>query len=139
MDTSNNLLNAKILIVDNQAANVLLLGRILDRAGYTSVASTMNPREVFELHRKHRYDLILLDLQMPGMDGFNVMEGLKESEPAGDLPVLVISAHPDDKARALKSGAKDFTSRPFDHVDLLARVRGMLEKRLLKNPSDRAT
>ena len=89
MISSADILNARILIVDDQEANVRLLERMLRGAGYTSVASTMDPREVCELHRKNRYDLILLDLQMPGMDGFQVMEGLKEIEADGYLPVLV--------------------------------------------------
>ena len=70
-------MQASILIVDDQESNVILLEQLLSDAGYTIVASTMNPQEVCALHRKHRYDLILLDLQMPGMDGFQVMEGLK--------------------------------------------------------------
>ena len=90
-----------------------------------------NPHEVCELHRKHRYDLILLDLQMPGMDGFQVMEGLKEIETDGYLPVLVITAQPDHKLRALKAGAKDFVSKPFDLAEVLMRVHNMLEVRLL--------
>ena len=87
--------------------------------------------QVCELHRKNRYDLILLDLQMPGMDGFQVMEGLKEIETDGYLPVLVITAQPDHKLRALKAGAKDFVSKPFDLAEVLTRVHNMLEVRLL--------
>jgi CheY-like chemotaxis protein len=110
---------------------VLLLERMLERAGYTSVTSTGDPLEVCELHRRHRYDLIVLDLQMPGMDGFKVMEGLKEIEADGYLPVLVITAQPDYKLRALAAGAKDFISKPFDLAEVLARVHNMLEVRLL--------
>ena len=87
--------------------------------------------EVCELHRKNRYDLILLDLQMPGMDGFQVMEGLKEIETDGYLPVLVITAQPGHKLRALQAGAKDFVSKPFDALEVLTRVHNMLEVRLL--------
>ena len=72
------ILNGKILIVDDQEPNVLLLTQMLRGAGYASITSTMQPREVCELHRKNRYDLILLDLQMPGLDGFQVMDALKE-------------------------------------------------------------
>ena len=92
---------------------------------------TTDPNEVCELHRKNRYDLILLDLQMPGMDGFQVMEGLKEIEEDGYLPVLVITAQPDHKLRALQAGAKDFVSKPFDLAELRARVHNILEVRLL--------
>jgi CheY-like chemotaxis protein len=79
----SDILDAKILIVDDLEANVRLLDRILREAGYTRVASTMDPREVSGLHRNNRYDLILLDLEMSGMDGFQVMEGLKEIETDG--------------------------------------------------------
>ena len=87
--------------------------------------------QVCELHRKNRYSLILLDLQMPGMDGFQVMEGLKEIEEDGYLPVLVITAQPAHKLRALEAGAKDFVSKPFDLAELRARVHNILEVRLL--------
>ena len=131
MISSSDILHGKVLIVDDQEANVLLLERMLRGAGYVSITSTMDPREVCELHRKNRYDLILLDLQMPGMDGFQVMEGLKEIETDGYLPVLVITAQPDHKLRALKAGAKDFVSKPFDLAEVLSRVHNMLEVRLL--------
>ena len=131
MVSAADILNAKILVVDDQEANVLLLERTLRGAGYASVASTMNSREVCELHRENSYDLILLDLQMPGMDGFQVMDGLKEVEAGGYLPVLVVTAQPGHKLRALQSGAKDFVSKPFDLVEVLARVHNMLEVRLL--------
>ena len=123
--------NASILLVDDMEANVRLLERMLREAGYTSIASTMDPHEVCELHRKNRYDLILLDLQMPGMDGFQVMEGLKEIEADGYLSVLVITAQPGHKLRALQAGAKDFISKPFDLTEVLTRIHNMLEVRLL--------
>ncbi len=100
-------------------------------AGYACIASTMDPHAVCELHRNNHYDLILLDLQMPGMDGFQVMEGLKEIETDGYLPVLVITAQPDHKLRALEAGAKDFISKPFDLVEVQTRIHNMLEVRLL--------
>ena len=131
MISSSDILHGKILIVDDQEANVILLERMLRSAGYTLVASTMDPLEVCELHRNNRYDLILLDLQMPGMDGFQVMEGLNKIETDGYLPVLVITAQPDHKLRALKAGAKDFVSKPLDLSEVLARVHNMLEVRLL--------
>ncbi len=129
--TSSDILNGTILIVDDQAVNVLLLERMLGGAGYKYISTTVNPREVYELHLKNCYDLILLDIQMPGMDGFQVMEQLKEIETNSYLPVLVITAQPDHKLRALKAGAKDFVSKPFDMVEVLARVHNMLEVRLL--------
>jgi CheY-like chemotaxis protein len=131
MVAESDILNASILIVDDEAVNVSLLERLLRQAGYACVASTMNPNEVCALHRKNRYDLILLDLRMPGMDGFQVMEGLKKDDADGDLPVLVITAQPGHKPRALKAGAKDFITKPFDLVEVKTRIRNMLELRLL--------
>jgi serine phosphatase RsbU (regulator of sigma subunit) len=131
MVSSADILNARILVVDDQPANVLLIEGMLRVAGYTCVQSTTDPNQVSELHRRNRYGLILLDLQMPGMDGFQVMEGLKEIEGDGYLPVLVITAQPAHKLRALEAGAKDFVSKPFDMAELRARVHNILEVRLL--------
>jgi len=125
------ILKAKLLIVDDQAANVLLLERLLQSAGYCAISSTQNPSEVTGLHRENRYDLILLDLNMPEMDGFEVMESLKEIETEGLLPVLVITAQPNEKLRALNAGALDFLSKPFDIAEVLARVQNLLQVRLL--------
>ena len=125
------ILRGKILIVDDQAANVALLEQMLRSAGYVSVASTTDPGQVSELHLLNRYDLILLDLHMPGMDGFQVMENLKQVEAGGYLPVLVVTAQPEHKLRALRAGARDFVSKPFDLAEVLLRVRNLLEVRLL--------
>jgi CheY-like chemotaxis protein len=122
---------ARVLIVDDQESNVTLLEQALRETGYTCVASTTNPLEVCDLHRKNRYDLILLDLQMPGMDGFQVMEALSAEEADDYLSVLVITAQPDHKMRALRSGAKDFITKPFDILEVRTRIRNMLEVRLL--------
>jgi PAS domain S-box-containing protein len=130
------ILNASILIVDDQDANVKLLEQMLRNAGYRSITSTMDPTAVCGLHQTHRYDLILLDLQMPEMDGFEVMEGLKKIEAGGYLPVLVITAQPGHKLRALQAGAKDFVSKPFDLVEVKTRIHNMLEVRLLYRKLD---
>jgi PAS domain S-box-containing protein len=129
--TDSEILDARILIVDDQEVNVSLLRQLLLEAGYTRVDSTMDPHEVCAMHRKTRYDLILLDLQMPGMDGFQVMAGLDANDANGYLPVLVITAQPGHKLRALQAGAKDFVSKPFDLVEVRTRIRNMLEVRLL--------
>jgi PAS domain S-box-containing protein len=131
MVEASEILNASILIVDDQAANVMLLEKMLHNAGYLHVTSTMDPRAVYSLYQEHRYDLILLDLQMPEMDGFQVMEGLKDIDADGYLPVLVITAQPGHKLRALQAGARDFVSKPFDLVEVQTRIRNMLEVRLL--------
>jgi adenylate cyclase len=128
---ASEILKARILVVDDQPANVLLLERMLAGAGYTAVTSTLDPRAVCALHAANRYDLIVLDLQMPVMDGFEVMEGLKPLEVDGYLSVLVVTAQPAHKLRALQAGAKDFISKPFDIAEVLTRVHNMLEVRLL--------
>jgi len=128
---------AGILVVDDQEANVRLLERLLGDAGYTRVASTMKPVEVCALHRRNRYDLILLDLQMPGMDGFQVLEALKTNDADSYVPVIVLTAQPGHKLRALQAGAKDFISKPFDLVEVKTRIHNMLEVRLLYKQLER--
>jgi PAS domain S-box-containing protein len=110
---------------------VQLLVQLLTEAGYTRVSSTGKPQEVCALHRKNHYDLILLDLQMPGMDGFQVIEGLKTSLTDSYLPVIVLTAQPGHKLHALQAGAKDFISKPFDLIEVKTRIHNMLEVRLL--------
>jgi PAS domain S-box-containing protein len=131
MISPEEILNASILIVDDQPSNVLLLEHMLDDVGYTRISSTTNPTEVCALHSENHYDLILLDLQMPLLDGFQVMEKLKDIATGGYLPVLVITAQPSHKLRALAAGAKDFISKPFDLTEVQTRIRNMLEVRLL--------
>ena len=131
MVSSDDILNASILIVDDQKANVQLLEQMLRETGYRCMTSTTDPYAVCELHRDNHYDLILLDLQMPGMDGFQVMEGLKAIEMDGYVPILVITAQPGHKLQALASGAKDFVSKPFDLTEVKTRIHNMLEVRLL--------
>lgn len=131
MNISASILNARILVVDDAEANVKLLEYMLAGAGYTSVSSTMDSREVLELYKSNRYDVILLDLNMPHLNGFQVMESLKTVETEGYLPVLVITAEPAHKLRALQAGAKDFISKPIDQTEVLTRLYNMLEIRLL--------
>lgn len=122
---------ARLLVVDDQEANIVLLQTILDAAGYINVDTTTDPREVFGLYQRNRYDLILLDLSMPHMSGFEVMEALKPIETGGYLPVLVITAEPEHKLKALTAGAKDFITKPFDQIEVLTRIHNMVEIRLL--------
>ena len=125
------ILAARILIVDDQEANVVLLEELLREALYRNVTSTRDPRDVCALHRRNDYDLILLDLQMPGMDGFEVIEGLKVNDHDAFLPVIVLTAQPGHKLRALQMGVRDFISKPFDLVEVKTRIRNTLEVRLL--------
>ncbi|MEG2032733.1 MAG: EAL domain-containing protein, partial [Janthinobacterium sp.] len=122
---------AKILIVDDQEVNLRLLEHLLESGGYTAITSTLDARAVAGLHQRHQFDLIILDLVMPGMSGYAVMDALRPLELEGYLPVLVIAADPDAKLAALEAGARDFISKPFDALEVLTRIRNMLEVRLL--------
>ena len=128
MPGSTDVFRSRILIVDDQESNVRLLECALRRGGYVAVSSTTDPREVCALHRRNRYDLILLDLQMPRMNGFEVMEGLGKIEGEDMVAALVLSADPAQMVRALEAGAGSFLSKPFVLAEVLLRVRLMLEK-----------
>lgn len=127
--------DACILVVDDQPPNVKLLERILTSSGFTNVLSTTDSREVSTLYREHQVDLILLDINMPHKSGFDVMEELNEIESESYLPILVLTAQTDDETRfkALDLGAKDFLTKPFERIEVLTRIRNMLEVRLLHN------
>lgn len=131
MNHEFDIYSARILIVDDQAANVALLEQLLAQTGYRQVSSTTDPQTVCALHEAHAYDLILLDLKMPQLDGFAVMEGLKMSPHDAYLPVIVLTAEPGHKLRALQAGAKDFISKPFDLIEVKTRIYNMLEVRML--------
>ncbi len=136
MVTPESILNAKILIVDDVASNVRLLEVMLKAAGYKNFKSLTDPREIASLFDTFNPDIILLDLQMPYMDGFQVMEQLKKINPADSyLPILVLTAQTDQETRlkALNSGAKDFLGKPLENLEVLSRIRNMLEVRLLHN------
>ncbi|MFA5372165.1 MAG: response regulator [Sideroxydans sp.] len=131
MTTTVDILNARILVVDDMRPMVVLLQRILRSAGYVDISTTTDPDIVCELHRQYRYDLILLDLEMPVMDGLQVLQALQREETA--LPaVIVISAHPDKKIQVFQAGAKDYISKPFELSEVLARVQNTLQAQLLQ-------
>ena len=131
MISATDILNARILVVDDQVISARALAAMLRDAGYTNVTHTTDPFQVCALHRAHRYTLILLDMQMPGKSGFQVMQELNAVESDGYAPVLAITAEPSYKVHALKAGARDFISKPFDVEEVLTRIRNMLEIRLL--------
>ncbi|HEX8785563.1 MAG TPA: response regulator, partial [Telluria sp.] len=135
MITQSDIRRARILVVDDEPVNVQLLEFLLKTSGYEQVHSTSDPRQVAALHLQHRFDLIILDLQMPHMDGFQVMEALKPMERESWLPVLVVTAEPEKKLAALEAGARDFIGKPFDTVEVLTRIRNLLEVRLLHKES----
>ena len=124
---------ARILVVDDEEVNVILLEETLRADAYSQVASTRDSREVVELARTFRPDLILLDLRMPHLDGFQVMEHLREAYPDHSIPVLVLTAvqDRDTRLRALSSGATDFLSKPLDLMETTLRIRNLLTVRLL--------
>jgi diguanylate cyclase (GGDEF)-like protein len=128
---SDDLHAARILIVDDQPCVVALLAQLLIGAGYTAVSTTTDARAVAALHRQHDYHLIVLDLQMPELDGFGVIDQLRVIERDQYLPVLVASAEPAYRLRALDAGARDFVSKPYDYGEMLSRIRNLLEVRLL--------
>lgn len=127
--------SARILVVDDNPANTALLEGILDEAGYTRVDSTTDARTVAGLYKANRYDLILLDIRMPYMSGIEVMERLAEDVQDDYLPVLVLTAQTDreTRQRALAAGARDFLTKPFEHWEVLLRIRNMLESRIYYN------
>lgn len=124
---------AKILVVDDSPTNVMLLEMILSSAGYVNAQSVTDPREVRGLYEANHFDLILLDIRMPELDGFQVMELLKEALEDDYLPVLVLTAQTDKetRARAIELGAKDFVTKPFDRSEVLNRIRNLLDVRVL--------
>jgi len=131
----NNFLNTKILIVDDEQANIALLEDVLENEGYTNFKSTADSRKALDLYKEFRPDLVLLDLNMPHLDGFQVMEQLSEVEKNSYAPVLVLTAQADrnTRLRALAAGARDYIEKPFDITEVVQRISNMLEIRLLHN------
>jgi CheY-like chemotaxis protein len=125
---STDRFGAAILIVDDLEANVQLLERVLRRGGYVAASSTTNPSEVCALHRQNLYDLIILDLQMPVMDGFAVLAALRDCDAQPRAAVLVMSADPSQSQRSLEAGATSFISKPFVMSDVLATVKSLLAR-----------
>jgi len=129
MDQAVEPARSRILIVDDQASNVRLLEQTLRRAGYDDVMSTTEPRQVAELHLAHGYDLILLDLQMPAMNGFEVIAQLQQIRAAHPVSILVLSADGTQTAAALTGGADSFLGKPFRLPEVVERVEQMLHPR----------
>ena len=131
--STSELQRARILIVDDEPANVLLLERLLGRAGYENVESTTDSAQVLPLCTQRPPDLVLLDLHMPTPDGFEVMRQLDPWITEGALAVIVLTADTtvDVRQAALSGGAKDFLVKPLDTVEVLLRIKNQLETRLL--------
>jgi PAS domain S-box-containing protein len=119
--------DARILVVDDLESDARLVEAMLTGSGFSSVQVTTDASRVVELYRANRYNLIILDLLMPGMDGFQVLESLAAFTPQRPLPVIVSTAEPDHMKRALEAGARDFVGKPVRLVELLPRVRNAIE------------
>jgi two-component system, NtrC family, C4-dicarboxylate transport response regulator DctD len=130
----NKILQGKILIVDDEPNNVALLEQTLQGVGYSSLRSTMDPREVCDIYKEFKPDLILLDLNMPHMDGFQVMQKLKEIDPSSSASILVLTALQESETRwrALQAGAQEFLTKPIDLAEVICRIQIMLEIRKLR-------
>ena len=128
------ILGARILAVDDEEANLRLMRRILERAGYAHFHGTTDPSTVVSLFEEVRPDLVMLDLHMPRMDGMAVIEALRPAlRTEGYLPVLMISGDltPQARQHALAHGARDFLSKPYDPAEAVLRIRNLLETRFL--------
>ena len=133
MDITKQIFQANILIIDDEPANVKLLHKTLDRKGYKNVQFTTDPRDVESLCDKTDFDAFLLDIRMPHIDGYQVMEMLSKRFVDDYMPVLVLTAQTDRETRlkALEAGAKDFLTKPFDQLEALTRIYNLLEVRLM--------
>lgn len=134
-ELSNQYANARFLIVDDNHASCVLLNKMLNRAGYQNISVTTDPTQVPELYQAKPFDLIFLDILMPGMDGIEVMRALNEIKGDDYLPILVLTVDLDHdvRNRALHAGAKDFLTKPYDYTEALNRIRNMLEVRFMHN------
>ena len=124
--------SSRILIVDDNASNLMLLEAVLEEGGYTNFSKTTDPRQVLEFFNVYQPDLIMLDLMMPYLDGFSLMTQLRSRIPDNTyLPILVLTANVahDARKKALSLGAKDFLTKPFDNSEVLLRTYNLLETR----------
>ncbi len=135
LQNNEAVLNARILIVDDQASSIILLESILKKTGFKNIVSLSDSRIAIDTYNKIHPDLLILDLNMPYVDGFEIMAKLKEIEEDAYLPIVVLSGeeHKDIQIRALDSGAKDFINKPYDRVEVIVRIKNLIEVRLLHN------
>jgi putative two-component system response regulator len=128
------LLKGKILIIDDEAANVMVLEETLKQRGYTSIKSLTDPREALETYNAFKPDLILLDMNMPHLTGFQVMDQIQQAD-SRNIPIMILTAQIDQttRLRALDAGARDFLTKPFDILEVSLRIQNMLEISLLYN------
>jgi putative two-component system response regulator len=128
------LLQAKILIVDDQIPSLVILEKILRQEGYSDIVSTFNPEIVADQYKSFRPDLVLLDLEMPDLDGFQVLEQLKEIEnPLAPIILMTNERDEEIRLRAVENGVREFLPKPLDKLDVSLRVQTLLEARLMNN------
>ncbi|MDH3335310.1 MAG: response regulator [Rhodospirillaceae bacterium] len=130
---SEEIVNSRILVVDDNLTNVVLLKKLLEGSGYNDVTGITDSREVKSLYEESSFDLVLLDIRMPHLDGFDVMNQLREIDSALPPNIMVLTAQTDQetKLKALDFGARDFLHKPFDRLEVLTRIRNMIETHLL--------
>ena len=127
----NNLFDLKILIVDDEITNIKLLERLLEEEGYSNILGISDPEEVPVKFKEYQPDLVLLDLVMPKMDGFQVIEEINKIDVEATTPILMLTAlsEKDLQIRALEAGARDFLNKPLDRPLVLKRIKNLLEMR----------
>ena len=131
--------DAAILVVDDKPVNLQIVRKILEKDGYGNIDTTVDPAQVLPLYESKKYDLILLDIHMPVLDGFQVMKMLTDAHSGDYLPILVLTADEDEQTRykALSGGAKDFIKKPFDRLEVLLRSRNLIEVTMLYKEQQR--
>jgi putative two-component system response regulator len=134
MISDEKIFAARVLVVDDNPLDVQILNKILSNAGFINITTTIDPTQVLDLYKENKPDLILLDLNMPKMDGFAIMTQLAILNPDDYLPILILTAVDESvRFKALSSGAKDFLPKPYQHLDVLLKSRNIIEVRLLYN------
>lgn len=133
MIPKKKILEARLMIVDDIELNLVMLENLLRETGYKNVMCVQDPLQVMDLYRAYKPDLILLDLIMPNMDGFEVMDALRDFLSTDSLPVVVLTADSkhEIRIRALEAGARDFLTKPYDPTEVAKRLRNLLETVLL--------
>jgi len=134
MISEEKIFAAQILAIDDNILNIQILKKILTNAGFINITTTIDPTKAVSLYKEIQPDLILLDINMPIMDGFAIMQQLSIIDPDSYLPILVLTAEEEQiRFKALQSGAKDFLHKPYEHLDVLLKSRNIIEVRLLYN------
>ncbi|MBD2840810.1 response regulator [Erythrobacter rubeus] len=131
---SDEILSCRILAIDDEEANIALLRNVLEREGYSQIECLTDPREALATYMEFEPDIVLLDLMMPEVDGFQLLESFGRHDAADEFrPILVLTADTTVQARrrALALGAKDFVSKPFDVIEVGLRISNLLETRIL--------